>query len=180
LQLAAFVVQAIYLRKAAQEMHATTEAAKSVAEDELKHAKEIERAYLVGGGGCSQAEPHPFVLDVNNYGRTPARLKKYAAIVCSLNDVRLPNKPKYLDPAFKPDVLVDDIAPMQLKQIDARDVRGIERPVVYGRFWYNDIWGQERYFSFILAVKQIEGTSVIGTRADLDLTGIDPEYTKWT
>jgi hypothetical protein len=150
-------------------------------QSQLKHARQVERAYLVGGGGPEQKPPHHFSLNVNNYGKTPASLKEFAVEACPLSDVKLPNKPKYLNTGYKRQILVDEIAPGQFKPIDATtNIQGIEQPVVYGRFWYQDIWKEEeRYFSFILAIK-IEDGIPRDSRADIDLTGIDPEYTKWT
>jgi hypothetical protein len=145
---------------------------------QLKHTREIERAYLVGGGGVTKEAPHTFVLDVANYGKTPASVKAFAVEICPIKE--LPSKPKYLELLYKRKIFVDEIAPGQRKAIWTKPVSvpDVENPIIYGRFWFKDIWKQDRYFSFILAVKEREGVG-FGTHPDIDLVGIDPEYTAW-
>src|SRR5262249_9173643 len=121
-----------------------------VNKNQLMHTRAIERAYLVGGGGPEPKPPHHFILNVNNYGKTPASIKAFAVKACAMADVKLPNKPKYERIVF-----VDEIAPQQFKVIDENTpIPNVAEPVVYGRFWYKDIWQEEeRYFSFILSIK---------------------------
>jgi len=141
----------------------------------IKRDKVIERAYLVGGGG---AEPDNSFLDVANYGKTPASLKAFAIEICERS--KLPDKPKYLTPAYKREVLIDEIAPGQIKyRIWRKAIPKIEKPVVYGRFWYRDIWNKERYFSFILSIGEKEERGLgFGTHPDVSEAG--PRYTAWT
>jgi uncharacterized protein DUF4062 len=111
----------------------------------------IEGPFLVGGGGVTDETPPKFCLDVANYGRSPASIKAYALEFCDLSD--LPNRPKYLNPDYRCQTFIDEIAPMQKKTISAQEVSPtFGKPVVYGRFWYQDIWRRDRYFSFILRV----------------------------
>jgi hypothetical protein len=151
----------------------------SVNKSQLTHARQVERAYLVGGGPAS-SDSHKFILDVANYGKTPASLKQFSVVICDVKD--MPKKPKYLSPGYKRETFVDEIAPTQKKSIAATDIpSGLETPIVYGRFWYRDIWEEERYFSFILRIGSREQWGVgFGTHPDLGLVGIDPEYTAWT
>jgi hypothetical protein len=146
--------------------------------NQLRHTREVERAYLVGGGPVTDEQPRKFILDVANYGKTPASPKQFAIEMCEFRE--LPSKPKYLEPTYERDTLIDEIAPQQKKSICAREVPNFETPIVYGRFWYNDIWKQERYFSFILRVGTRKSVGIgLATHPDLGLIGIDPEYTAW-
>jgi hypothetical protein len=149
----------------------------SVNKNQLSHTRAIERAYLVGGGGPQPNPPSHFVLNVNNYGKTPASIKAFAVHACAMVDVKLPNKPKYDRKVF-----IDEIAPAQFKVIDDKtQIPNVVDPVVYGRFWYRDIWKEEeRYFSFILSIKLRPNGTPFDSRADIDLTSIDDEYTEWT
>src|SRR5262249_44846174 len=102
LQLLAFIRQARYLRIAAQEMHATTQAAKKVAEDQITHSHQVERAYI-SGGGCPERRKHlrqadsgtggqiievltltgSFEVHVNNQGKTAGEIREIALEFCS-------------------------------------------------------------------------------------------------
>jgi hypothetical protein len=137
----------------------------------------VESAYLVGGGGLTNETPPKFGLDLANYGKSPASMKAYALEFCDLND--LPGKPKYLNPDYRPQTFIDEIAPMQKKTISSQEVPTFARPVVYGRFYYQDIWRRDRYFSFILRVGTApeRGFNRIVTLSDLE--GVDPEYSAW-
>src|SRR5262249_10015883 len=48
-----------------------------IASSQLRHARDIDRAY-VSGGGPGNPPDGPFILTINNYGRTPAALIGYA------------------------------------------------------------------------------------------------------
>jgi hypothetical protein len=147
--------------------------------NQLDRSREIERAYLVGGGGVTKQSPHIFVLDVANYGKTPASMKAFAVEICDREEIKLPNRPKYLEPWYKRKTFIDEIAAGDKKNILHKLVPDVPNPIVYGRFWFQDIWRQEeRHFSFILAVKVREGAS-FGTHPDIDLEEIDPEFTSW-
>jgi hypothetical protein len=154
---------------------------RQVNQTQLKHLREVERAYLVGGGPIAHTDPYKFIMDVANYGKTPASMKQFAVEVCDLKDI--PKKPKYLTPGYKRETRIDEFAPTQKKSIATMDIpKELEKPIVYGRFWYYDLWREEeRYFSFILRVGTREEWGLgLATHPDLGLIGIDPEYTKWT
>jgi hypothetical protein len=140
-----------------------------IASSQLRHAREVDRAY-VSGGGPGNPPDGPFYLTINNYGGTPATLIEYAVEFCELGAI--PSSPKYLDGGYKrtrgggiypPGAhgwLVAEI-PYAEKQL--------REPVVYGRFWYEDVWKKQHYHSFIL------------TLAPRSLpTNISPAYTEWT
>lgn len=130
----------------------------------------LERAYLSGGGG---AENGFFGLTIQNYGRMPGVLQEYALEFCSIDDI--PEVPAYLHPGTKCYQRVDVIQPgaegrrlVRVFQIPP----DLQEPVVYGRFWYTDIWRERRYFSFILAIRPPT------TDPDIGRT-ISDEYNAW-
>jgi len=64
---------------------------------QLKHAREVERAYLSGGGpNRYQDGARHFVLTHENTGKTPAIFKDYSVFLCDRSS--LPAEPEYLDP----------------------------------------------------------------------------------
>jgi hypothetical protein len=53
---------------------------------QLKHSRDVDRAYVSGGGPGNT--PHgPFVLTIDNYGRTPATLIEYAVDFCEVTAI---------------------------------------------------------------------------------------------
>jgi hypothetical protein len=144
----------------------------------IKRDKIVERAYLVGGGGVTQEKPPQFRLNLGNYGKSPASMKAFSLEICDLRN--LPKKPKYLNSDYNWETFIDEIAPMQQKVICVRTVSAaFEKPVVYGRFRYEDIWRRKCHFSFILRVGNApeRGRYDIDTHPDLE--GVDPEYSEW-
>jgi len=181
LQLIAFVVQANYMRRSAAEMRKTTEAAEKVSQDQIAHSHQIERAFLCGGGGL---KIHPndsifFGLDVQNYGKTPASLKAYVVCICDRD--KLPSVPEYMTPGYKRETFFDEIppsgGPTKLLRLYPVIDAHYGTKVVYGRFWYQDIWNEDHFFSFILSIAEKEGRG-FGTHADV--SEASPEYTNWT
>jgi hypothetical protein len=58
----------------------------TVHKGELEHARQVDRAYVSGGGPGNT--PHgPFVLTIDNYGRTPATLIEYAVDFCEVTAI---------------------------------------------------------------------------------------------
>jgi hypothetical protein len=148
---------------------------------QLRHARQVERAFLCGGGGL---KIHPndsifFGLDVQNYGKTPASLKAYAICIC--DRARLPSVPEYMTSGYKRETFFDEIPPSgsPTKLLRLYPVVNAHHgtKVVYGRFWYQDVWGDPHFFSFILSISDIEGRG-FGTHPDV--SEASPEYTKWT
>src|SRR5207302_10883162 len=60
-----------------------------VAGNQLRHAREVERAYVSGGGTRASNNRNLFVLTVENYGKTPATIIGYAATVFDLAQLDL-------------------------------------------------------------------------------------------
>jgi hypothetical protein len=179
------------LRAADQQVSATQQAAaKQVAamqsqladakaarlEDE-KHMREIERAYVSGGGaraivpmrdeaGLDQLEnasrvsqldgstillvpTRQFELHINNHGKTPARLHHIAVGFCDAS--ALQPVPVY-ELQFP---LSDAIGPGQqsrrLTTIDIPEGRGA-RTAICGRYYWDDIWGRHWSSRFVYEI----------------------------
>ena len=64
-----------------------------IASSQFRHARDIDRAYA-SGGGPGNPPNGPFILTINNYGRTPGTLIEYAVEFCELTSI--PSRPKYL------------------------------------------------------------------------------------
>src|SRR5262245_43050470 len=47
---------------------------------QLKHSREVDRAYVSGGGAPTDKYAAQFVLTVENYGQTPAMLREF--VIC--------------------------------------------------------------------------------------------------
>lgn len=125
--------------------------------------KEVERAYLTGGGG--QKGGVTFHVEVGNYGKTPAFLDQYAVESCELE--YLPAEPIYHRRTF-----VDRIPPGSTKRLTEFAPSMGANPIVYGRFWYRDIWNEHHSFGFILALRN--------KRSHPDVQGVSDSYTNWT
>jgi hypothetical protein len=138
----------------------------------LRHAPQIERAYISGGGspldnivsyehvnipaglGVSgvksvpvQGRPSVFQLQINNHGKTPGELFQIGIGWCEA--LTVPTAPNYtLLPFF------DWIGPgAQSRPLSNIPIpTNLSYPAIYGRFWYRDIFGEEHSSGFINAV----------------------------
>jgi len=166
LQFIAFVCQAIYMRRSVAELRGTTAASiqaaratENAANDALKHSHKVERAYISGGGfrrflpqavgpdsrEARMVDTGKFEFHVNNYGKTQGTIFQIGWRFCETTSV--PN----VEPIY------------QLKYFDSRinpgtsglplEVIGIPpsliSPAVYGRVYYETIFG-ERFSSGFL------------------------------
>jgi len=140
--------------------------------EQLRHQRQIERAYISGGGAPSAKNPSEFVLTVQNYGKTRGHVLKFAVDLCLRRD--LPPVPKYLEPNFPWVTWRADIAPDgHTIPVTTRLIPQGPNPVAYGRFRYTDVWGTEEHvFSFILPVGVGDDHSVVAN--------VDREYTLLT
>jgi hypothetical protein len=128
----------------------------------LIHGREVERAYVSGGGPHDPATK-VFQLQINNYGKTPAILTAISIDFCELSNI--PRTPTYrwmaAQGTYKPG---DHGRPVMNYAIPS-----LQKPVVYGRFRYIDIWRKSHISSFILAIHP-DGMLP---------TDISSEYTFW-
>ena len=111
----------------------------------LKHGREIERAY-VSGGGPHDLATRVFQLQINNYGKTPAILTAVGINFCELKGI--PRSPEYRwapeQGTYKP----GDHG----RAVGNFAIPNLQEPVVYGRFRYIDIWRKSHVSSFILVL----------------------------
>lgn len=139
-----------------------------------ENVKAIERAYISGGGGPSYIKQTGaiaramaedgmptltvptgnFQLQVNNHGKTPGELVEYGIGFCDAADI--PPHPNYTRYHFQ-----GWIAPgtngLPIAEMPFPD--GLTRCVVYGRFYYRDIFGDQHSAGFILQMP--EGVSIV-------------------
>lgn len=108
--------------------------------------KRINRAYIYGGGRIIDGPI--FRTHLNNFGKTPAILSHISVAVYPKNE--LPAAPVY-----KKEPIGFHIQPAEREAFAHadRDLRGIEQPIVYGRFWYQDIFGDDHSSGFILQIQ---------------------------
>jgi len=113
-----------------------------------KTVLDLERAYVSGGG--PNIGQH-FVVTVDNYGKTPATLIEYAVEFCDVT--KIPDHPLYKDVGYQRIPHRANLRPKTTFAIAAHPVpTGLQNPVVYGRFWYEDIWRRPHSHGFILSL----------------------------
>src|SRR5262245_17900728 len=141
---------------------------------QLKHTRNVERAYISGGGPLDRNDPNKFIFTVNNYGKTPGTLTEYAVEFCPLDDI--PSIPAYQARGYKRMGFHDRIPPGGIKEtraVAAIDIPPLPRPLlVYGRYWFQDIWKKRHTSGFVLVVHSN------GTDAHVP-TDIPRAYTYW-
>jgi hypothetical protein len=143
--------------------------------NQLARAREIERAYLAGGGDYGREQGGEFALapdgrklfrvDVANYGKTPAYLVAFDVQFDTLAAVQG-------GPRRERRVLHDDQIPPGGRSRPIRLVPitpGAE--IVYGVFWYRDIWREEHEFRFVLTLHDDQTSP--------DVTGVHDDYRFW-
>jgi hypothetical protein len=141
----------------------------------LNHVPLIERAYLSGSGMSPGADyVSPFAWDVvftiENSEKTPGSISKYAVVFREITEIS--GMPEYLKPGYLWTDFRSQIAPNGKTVLNFSFEEGPRNPVVYGRFYYMDIWQKERFFSFVLPLRHSNDHSSVAR--------FDPEYTKWT
>jgi len=111
------------------------------------HEREVTRAY-VSGGGPLDVQTDRFILTIDNYGQTPAYLIEFALEFCEIEHI--PDVPRYATRGYERTRLRATIAPGTRSQTLRIFPVPPDRTVVYGRFWYRDIWRKGHSFGFIL------------------------------
>jgi class 3 adenylate cyclase len=159
--------QPVQVCQADPKVHVT----KSAAEETAKTLFNMERAYLTGGGDVeNQGGEKLFRVEVANLGKIPAYLFAFDVRSATLKEVRAKLLPVAQEHAFNklmpPDSATKEIGRIQIARPDAN--------VVYGAFWYRDVGGKpDRISRFILRIADDGHTR-------LDVTGVHPNYTRWT
>jgi hypothetical protein len=179
-------------REMAQDEKTANEAARKASAEALAvsiKANEMqitmERPYVTGGGSYWRQPPmhgnayvvnhngeRRFRVDVSNYGKTPAYLFAFDVQFESASQVKAALLPVFRTHAHY-DLLPPGGAPRN--GIDASREFWIPKwaQVVFGAFWYRDIWGEAHMFRFILSLSDPETLSdvdcVDGYRGHWDL-----------
>jgi hypothetical protein len=121
-----------------------------IAWSQLQRTREVERAYIVGGGTVirDEAGQRYFRVDIANYGKTPAYVSDFGLEFTFFGDNKKKQKVRR---RFRYD---DQLAANQTKQgIKPVQITDDAYQVAFGQFWYQDIWHENRTFRFILTLR---------------------------
>lgn len=168
-------------KRAAQAFREQARAARA-AVGAVQVARDTERAYVSGGGYLFNNTADEgrlwFRVTVDNYGKTPGVLRWYAFEFCGRHDI--PETPAYATEGYVRRPFFDRIKPGE----EGREIEVIRYPptnsqVVYGRHWFEDIWGKEHSCGFCLliegnAVGRIEPPNRMYTDLDTCLGHVGP------
>ena len=136
---------------------------------QLQRTREVERAYIVGGGTVVRDETgqRHFRIDVANFGKTPAFVSDVGLEFTYFSDTKQEQRVRR---RFRYD---DQLAPGQTKQgIKFILITDDDYQVAFGQFWYQDIWHKNREFRFVLALYPEHSYP--------DISGVHPSYRRWT
>jgi hypothetical protein len=117
------------------------------------HDREVNRAYVSGGGPLVASNLNMLAFTVDNYGKTPAIMLEYAVEFCPLNAI--PPVPVYYRRNYLRTAFRDRIAPGTMGRIIAGiSIPNIPRPLLaYGRYWFLDIWKIRHTAGFVLVIE---------------------------
>jgi hypothetical protein len=117
--------------------------------------------------------PQYYRLEVSNNGKTAGTLLEIAVEFRSLSKIQ--QSPEYLSPGYRrvPYRRVFYPGERETKLSKYSVPRDIPDPFVYGRLWYEDIWGKEHVSSFLLKL------GPDGTTVQVDEPHIPPAYYYW-
>jgi hypothetical protein len=139
--------------------------------NQLVHTREIERAYLTGGGDVETGGT-VFRVEVANYGKTSAYLSAFEVeFALSDDEVKKPRTKAYQWRDFD-----DRIPPGGQKDRTVIERIPFDPPgakVIYGTFRYTDIWKDEHMFRFVLRVAENGQTRP-------DITGVHDDFKFWS
>jgi hypothetical protein len=138
----------------------------AVNKSQLAHAQRVDRAYVNGGWG--RYEDGKLYANINNDGKTPATVHHMAMAILPL--AGLPSTPPALSRTF----VNYNLEPYKREFFSDHffvEWDGLHEPerVLYGRFWYTDVFGEEHESGFLLHVRP-RWPAVAGF----------PEYWRWT
>ena len=173
------------------QLHAAAEAQERAMRDHVEatrgltqHIPQIERAYISGGGSkhvmtmrtsgtlgayqisqgdTIQVYSGHFQLEVNNHGKTPGNLFQYSVRFCNADCI--PKSPIYewinwsdwIGPGTQSRPIMTFKVPEELSN-----------PVVYGRFRYRDIFGDEHSSGFILIITDYGTQPIVAPQAYIE------------
>jgi hypothetical protein len=138
----------------------------AVNKSQLAHARRVDRAYVNGGWG--RYEDGKLYANINNDGKTPATVHHMVLAILPL--AGLPSTPPALPRTF----VNYNLEPYKREFFSDHvfvEWDGLHEPerVLYGRFWYTDVFGEEHESGFLLHV-----------RARWPAVASFPEYWRWT
>jgi hypothetical protein len=146
--------------------------------NQLAHGRDVERAYLTGGGDVveNNAGVEVFRLDVENHGKTPAFMFAYDVQFAKLVNLQGESSAREVRPQHRH---IDGLSPGGArKKIRTSVGRADDDDAVFGAVWYEDIWGDTHLSRFILRIApepDIKGEGL--TRVDVD--GVHEDYWGW-
>ena len=145
--------------------------------ERLAHGQEVNRAYLTGGGDVENGQRQSFRVEVANHGRTTAFLRAFDIHFAALADLRTEIVARPVTPARR---LRDQVSPGGITRvIDVVPISNANADIVYGAFYYDDIWRERVHtFRFILSIRQDE-TGRWRARSDVDVSRLADGYADW-
>jgi len=146
-------------------------------QEQIKRHREVERAYIWGGGPLDRNNPKVLVLTVNNYGKTPGLLTEFAVGFCPRTNI--PDRPKYTIREKFHDWIPP--VPELVRPVRSIDLPSFPDPLIFGRLWFEDVWGMKHSTGFMLVtIKDAvgkQGTSAIIPREIMEK--VSSAYTNW-
>jgi hypothetical protein len=141
---------------------------------QLRHGREVDRAYLTGGGDIELdgAGKEVFRLEVENIGRTAAFMSTYDVKFATFAQVQRPQPVRPVDEtAYTHD---DRLGPAGSTRSSFKALRtpvfvSQGADIIYGAVWYTDIWHQPHRFRFILRIHR-------DRHARTDVDNVDDGY----
>lgn len=163
----------------ATQMRRAVDATTTIARSDDRRTNALERAYAwasprVESGNPIRQDSIPialkFVIEAENYGRTPAIVKEVRWQVCPLASI--PETPDYATCNRAPSYLV--LSPQQRWRTKARGQYRLdwtEPHAIYGRLYYEDVFRRPHSSGFLLRLKP-------DTREHFPIEGY-PKHTHW-
>jgi hypothetical protein len=122
-------------------------------------------------------ESRSLILTVNNYGKTPGLLTKFAVGFCSRTNI--PPTPQYsVVENYHDWIRPDPQGTWQIRTIDFKQ----RDPLIFGRFWFRDVWGDSHSIGFVLLTVKDPKTGEEGTSGVIPsdiAANIGRAYTEW-
>ncbi len=131
-------------------MQSQLDDAKAARLENEEHLREVERAYVSGGGARLMNPTNLFELHINNHGKTPARLHHVAIGFCDAS--ALPPEPVYDENRFPwNDAIGPGVQSRVIKQVRTPEGR-YARMAICGRYYWDDIWGRHWSSGFVYEI----------------------------
>jgi hypothetical protein len=120
--------------------------------NQLRHAHQVERAYIFGGGAAVPSGTQ-FRFDINNYGKTPGYIVELRWEFCEADAI--PPRPIYGPPHFYYDSINANSWSGGIHSINVPPT--FVNPVIYGRYYYRDVFNKSHSSGFILQINPTNG-----------------------